>query len=88
MRTSASLLALVLLLGVGLSCKLSERLMGDKNAATVFIVWMLLPIVDDRLVRAEVGYLGATALLCAQLWWLHSATRRPAPRARRASTPA
>jgi len=57
-------------------------------AATVFIVWMLLPIVDDRLVRAEVGYLGATALLCAQLWWLHSATRRPAPRARRASTPA
>jgi hypothetical protein len=54
-------------------------------AATVFIVWMLLPIVDDRLVRAEVGYLGATALLCAQLWWLHSATRTRAPRARRAS---
>jgi len=57
-------------------------------AATAFIVWMLLPIVDDRLVRAEVGYLGATALLCAQLWRLHSVTRRPAPRARRASTPA
>jgi O-antigen/teichoic acid export membrane protein len=54
-------------------------------AATAFIVWMLLPIVDDRLVRAEVGYLGATALLCAQLWWLHSATRTRAPRARRAS---
>ena len=36
-------------------------------AATVFVVWMLLPIVDDRLVRTEVGYLGATALLCALL---------------------
>ena len=57
-------------------------------AATTFIVWMLLPIVDDRLVRAETGYLGSTALLCALLWALHSATRTRAPRARRASTPA
>jgi O-antigen/teichoic acid export membrane protein len=55
-------------------------------AATAFVVWMLLPVVDDRLVRAEVGYLGAAALLCAQLWLLHAAaTRTPAPRARRAS---
>jgi O-antigen/teichoic acid export membrane protein len=57
-------------------------------SATTFVVWMLLPVVDDRLVRAEVGYLGATALLCAQLWVLHAAaTRTPAPRARRASPP-
>ena len=43
MRTSASLLALVLLLGVGLSCKLSERLMGDKNAGTVSALWPDVP---------------------------------------------
>jgi hypothetical protein len=34
---------------------------------------MLLPVVDDRLVRAEVGYLGATALLCTQLLALYRA---------------
>ncbi|TML05520.1 MAG: hypothetical protein E6G41_09750 [Actinobacteria bacterium] len=45
-------------------------------SATVFVVWMLLPVVDNRLVRAEIGYLGAAALLCAQLWWLHRASRR------------
>jgi O-antigen/teichoic acid export membrane protein len=55
-------------------------------SASAFVVWMLLPVVDDRLVRAEVGYLGSAALLCAQLWVLHAAaTRTPAPRARRAS---
>jgi hypothetical protein len=36
-------------------------------AAAAFVVWMVLPIVDDRLARAEFGYLGAAALLCAQL---------------------
>ncbi len=36
-------------------------------AAAAFIGWMLLPIVDDELVRAEVGYLGAATLLCALL---------------------
>jgi O-antigen/teichoic acid export membrane protein len=36
-------------------------------AAAAFVGWMLLPIVDDELVRAEVGYLGAATLLCALL---------------------
>jgi O-antigen/teichoic acid export membrane protein len=36
-------------------------------ASAAFVVWMVLPIVDDRLARAEFGYLGAAALLCAQL---------------------
>jgi O-antigen/teichoic acid export membrane protein len=36
-------------------------------AAAVFVAWMLLPVVDDQLVRAEVGYAGAAALLCALL---------------------
>jgi O-antigen/teichoic acid export membrane protein len=42
-------------------------------SAGAFVVWMLLPVVDDRLARAEFGYLGAAALLCAQLWSLHRA---------------
>jgi O-antigen/teichoic acid export membrane protein len=44
-------------------------------AAAAFVVWMLLPIVDDSLARAEFGYLGATALVCAQLWALHRVRR-------------
>jgi O-antigen/teichoic acid export membrane protein len=44
-------------------------------AAALFVAWMLLPIVDDELVRAEVGYAGAAGLLCALLWMLY---RRPA----------
>jgi O-antigen/teichoic acid export membrane protein len=36
-------------------------------SAAVFVGWMLLPLVGDELVRAEVGYLGAAALLCALL---------------------
>ena len=39
--------------------------------------WMLAPIVDDELLRAEVGYLGAATLLCGLLTLVY---RRP-PRA-------
>ncbi len=35
--------------------------------AAAFVGWMLLPVVADALVRAEVGYLGATSVLCALL---------------------
>ena len=42
------------------------------------------PVVDDQLVRAEVGYAGAAALLCGMLYGLY---RRPAS-ASRASTQA
>jgi O-antigen/teichoic acid export membrane protein len=44
-------------------------------AAAAFVVWMLLPLVDDELVRAEVGYAGAAGLLCALLHVLYQ--RRP-----------
>jgi O-antigen/teichoic acid export membrane protein len=44
-------------------------------AAVVFVVWMLVPVVGDELVRAEVGYAGAAGLLCALLYVLY---RRPA----------
>jgi hypothetical protein len=43
MRASASLLALALILGVAISCKLSERLTGDKNAGTVSELWPDVP---------------------------------------------
>ena len=43
MRKSASLLALVLVLGVAISCKLAERLGGDKNSGTVSELWPDVP---------------------------------------------
>jgi hypothetical protein len=43
MRASASLLGLTLILGVAISCKLSERFAGDKNAGTVSELWADVP---------------------------------------------
>jgi O-antigen/teichoic acid export membrane protein len=36
-------------------------------AAIVFVVWLVSPVVDDEVLRAELGYFGAAALLCALL---------------------
>lgn len=36
-------------------------------AAAVFLCWMIAPFVGDQLLRTEIGYLGATALLAALL---------------------
>jgi O-antigen/teichoic acid export membrane protein len=36
--------------------------------AVVFVGWMLVGVVGDELVRAEVGYLGAASLLCGLLF--------------------
>ena len=43
MRVSASILALALIVGVAISCRLSERLGGDKNAGTVSALWPDVP---------------------------------------------
>src|SRR5262245_54912369 len=43
MRTLTSLLVIILIFGVVVSCKLSERLMGDKNAGTVSALWPDVP---------------------------------------------
>ena len=43
MRASTTLLALVLVLGVAISCKLAERLGGDKNAGTISELWPDVP---------------------------------------------
>jgi O-antigen/teichoic acid export membrane protein len=36
-------------------------------AAAFFLAWLVAPLVDDALLRAETGYLAATAVLCAML---------------------
>jgi O-antigen/teichoic acid export membrane protein len=36
-------------------------------ASALFVAWLVAPVVDDALLRAEIGYLGATMLLCAML---------------------
>ena len=43
MRAPAALLALALIFGVAVSCRLSERLAGDKNAGTVSQLWPDVP---------------------------------------------
>ena len=43
MRISASVLALILVVGVGLSCKLAERLTSDKNIINVSELWSDVP---------------------------------------------
>jgi O-antigen/teichoic acid export membrane protein len=61
-------------------------------AALVFLVWMLSPVVSDQVVRAEVGYAGATALLAALLALLYRgsaparAAVQPAPGDQAAAT--
>jgi O-antigen/teichoic acid export membrane protein len=40
-------------------------------AAVVFVGWMFLPAISDQVLRVEVGYAGATALLAAALTLLY-----------------
>ena len=47
-------------------------------AAAAFVAWMLAPVIDDQLLRAEVGYAGAAALLCALLAGLYARGGAPA----------
>jgi O-antigen/teichoic acid export membrane protein len=70
------------LVGLGMGCHLAagtlnqaalargrQRLAAGAWAfsALLLIGWLVLPVVDDELLRAEIGYLGATAVLCASL---------------------
>ena len=41
------------------------------GAAAVFVVWMLTSVVSDQLLRMEIGYAGATALLAGALTLLY-----------------
>ena len=40
-------------------------------AAALFVAWMLLPAISEQLLRAEVGYAGATAMLALALTVLY-----------------
>jgi O-antigen/teichoic acid export membrane protein len=48
------------------------------SCAAVFVVWTLVPLIEDEFRRVEVGYLASATLLCAVLYALY---RRPHPRA-------
>jgi O-antigen/teichoic acid export membrane protein len=50
-------------------------------AAALFVGWMLLPAIGEQLLRAEVGYAGATALLAAALAVLYRQGNQAAPTA-------
>jgi O-antigen/teichoic acid export membrane protein len=47
------------------------------GCAIAFLVWTLLPLVDNDFHRVEVGYLGAAALLCGLLYWLYHQPLEP-----------
>ena len=51
------------------------------GSAIVFVVFLLLPGWDDRVLQVEIAYLGAAALLCGLLYALY---RRPEPAGARA----
>lgn len=55
------------------------------GAAVVFLAWMFSPIVEEELLRTEIGYAGSTVLLALMLWLIYrrgtSARLTPAPAA-------
>src|ERR1043165_3907129 len=65
MRVTGSILALALVLGVGLSCKLAERLGGDKNAGTVSTLWPHVPPFEGAIKAARESPLGARLIIRA-----------------------
>jgi O-antigen/teichoic acid export membrane protein len=46
-------------------------------AAAAFVGWMLIPAVSEQLLRAEIGYAGATAVLALALTLLYKQGARP-----------
>jgi O-antigen/teichoic acid export membrane protein len=56
-------------------------------AAIVFLVWMFIPAVSEQVLRAEIGYAGATALLALLLWTLYRRGSRTTGRVMAQSAP-
>jgi hypothetical protein len=48
------------------------------GCAIAFVVWMLVPIVDNDFHRVEIGYLGSATLLFSLLYWLYRQPLEPA----------
>ena len=46
-------------------------------AAAAFVVWMVIPAISDQVLRVEIGYAGATALLAAALGALYRRGGQP-----------
>jgi O-antigen/teichoic acid export membrane protein len=46
------------------------------TAAVVFVVWMVLPVIGNELLRTEVGYFGAAALLAMLLGFVYRGGNR------------
>ena len=65
MRVTGSILALALVLGVGLSCRLAERLGGDKNSGTVSTLWPDVPPMEGATKSDMEIPLGARLLIRA-----------------------
>ena len=68
-----------------------DRARGRPSAAgcwprSLFVVWMLTPLVAEQLLRTEIGYAGATALLAAALA-CSTAAAAGSPALRRAPPP-
>jgi O-antigen/teichoic acid export membrane protein len=47
------------------------------SCAIVFVIWTLVPLVDNDFHRVEIGYLGAATLLCSLLYWLYRQPLKP-----------
>ena len=47
------------------------------SCAVVFVIWTLVPLVDNDFHRVEIGYLGAATLLCSLLYWLYRQPLEP-----------
>jgi O-antigen/teichoic acid export membrane protein len=47
------------------------------GCAIGYVAWCVVPIVSDDVTRVVVGYLGASALLCALLYWLYHQPLEP-----------
>jgi O-antigen/teichoic acid export membrane protein len=47
------------------------------SCAVVFVIWTLVPLVENDFHRVEIGYLGAATLLCSLLYWLYRQPLRP-----------
>jgi O-antigen/teichoic acid export membrane protein len=47
------------------------------GCAVAFVVWTVVPLVDNDFHRVEVGYLGAATLLCGLLYWLYRQPLEP-----------
>jgi O-antigen/teichoic acid export membrane protein len=57
-------------------------------AAVVFLAWMFIPAISEQVLRAEIGYAGAAALLALLLWTLYRQGSRSTGRSVAQSAPA